>query len=37
MILLFIWGENPSVLDEKIDGGTISIFSHNTGTIYEKK
>jgi hypothetical protein len=25
------------VLDGKIDGGTICIFSHSTGTTYDKK
>jgi hypothetical protein len=30
------WRENQSVLDEKMDGGTISIFFHSTGTAYEK-
>lgn len=25
------------VLDGKLDGGTISVFSHTTGTTYDKK
>jgi len=28
------WRENPLILDEKIDGGIISIFFHNMGTTY---
>jgi len=31
------WHENPLILDEKMDGCTISIFFHNTGTTYKKK
>jgi hypothetical protein len=28
---------NPSILDGKMDEGTIFVFSHNTCTIYGKK